>query len=189
MRGVKTAVAMLILATAALSYAQDNPAKPAPLGAATSESLLAAARAKAKEEGKNVLVIFHASWCKWCKKLESFMASDQFKPRFEENFVTVYLTVMERGDHMKEENPGALDVMIWLGGTNAGLPFFGILDAEGKPIVTSIRPIEAQDKGLNTGFPATKEEIAHFVSMLKKGAPKMTVEQLQAMKAELSKKT
>ena len=38
--------------------------------AQTATEILAKAQNQAKIENKNVFVIFHASWCGWCKKME-----------------------------------------------------------------------------------------------------------------------
>jgi len=179
MRFAKTTLVALALMAAVAGSAQTAP---------TAESLMAKARTQAKAEGKNVLIVFHASWCGWCKKLDEFMAKDEVKPVFEENFVTVHLTVLERKDKMQDENPGAMEIMTWLGGKEAGLPFFGVTDADGRKIINSMRPVPGNESGLNTGFPATKEEIAYFIEIMKKAAKKVTPEQLNAIKTELSKK-
>ena len=65
-----------------------------------------------------------------------------------------------------------LDLMIKLGGKDAGLPFMAILDAKsGKMIVNSLQ--KAGEPRTNTGYPAAPEEVGHFVKMLQKGAPKI----------------
>jgi thioredoxin-related protein len=180
MRLVKSTLVVSALLAASIGFAQTAP---------TAESLMAQARTQAKAEGKNVLIIFHASWCGWCKRLDEFMAKEEFKPIFDENFVTIHLTVLERKDKMQDENPGAMEVMAWLGGKGAGLPFFGITDAEGRKIINSMRPVPGNESGLNTGFPATKEEVAYFIEIMKKAAKKVTPEQLNAIRTELSKKS
>jgi len=148
--------------------------------------VLAAAESQAKEEGKNVLVIFHASWCGWCKRLDKFMNDPQYKPVFDNNFVVAKLTVLEDDAHKADQNSGGLEEMDALGGRDAGLPLFAILDPSGKTIITSMRPAEGKPKGLNTGFPAEPEEIDHFLTMMQKGAPKATPDQIAAMKTYLT---
>ena len=37
----------------------------------TSTEIMEAAYKKASEENKNILLIFHASWCSWCKKMDA----------------------------------------------------------------------------------------------------------------------
>lgn len=105
------------------------------------------------------------------------MNQEQFKPFFDRHFVRVYVTVLEQGDKKATENPGGAKLMAALGGERAGLPFTAMLDADGKMIVNSIRPGE---KGGNIGHPMEPEEIAHFMLMVRKAAPK-------ADKADLDK--
>ena len=84
----------------------------------------------------------------------------------------VHITVLENPAHKADENAGGLDLMIKLGGKDAGLPFMAILDAKsGKMIVNSLQ--KAGEPRTNTGYPAAPEEIGHFVKMLQKGAPKI----------------
>src|SRR5689334_1086884 len=89
-------------------------------------------------------------------------------------FVTVTLDVMENGDKKKLENPGGVDYMNANGGKDAGLPFLYFADSNGKLIINSIRPAKGADKGGNIGCPYEAEEIAHWMEMVKKAAPKMT---------------
>jgi hypothetical protein len=56
-----------------------------------------------------------------------------------------------------------------LGGENSGLPFFGFVDAKGALIVNS-----KQENGGNIGHPFAPPEIAWFLKMLEKAAPRMT---------------
>lgn len=68
------------------------------------------------------------------------------------------------------------------GGRNAGLPFFAFVDAKGDLIVNSKRPTEGEPGGSNIGHPFAPEEVAWFMKMLNKAAPKMT--QAEAQKIE-----
>lgn len=68
------------------------------------------------------------------------------------------------------------------GGRNAGLPFFAFVDRNGEVIVNSRRPSEDQPGGNNIGHPFAPEEIAWFMKMLAKAAPRMT--QPEARKVE-----
>ncbi|WP_353097987.1 thioredoxin domain-containing protein [Empedobacter brevis] len=40
------------------------------VNAQTATEILTKAQNQAKVENKNVFLIFHASWCGWCKKME-----------------------------------------------------------------------------------------------------------------------
>jgi len=141
-------------------------------GTPTSAELLAKASTAAKKDGKNVLVIFHASWCGWCKRFDKFLDTTEEGKLVKGGLEVVHITVLENPAHKADENAGGLDLMIKLGGKDAGLPFMAILDAKsGKMIVNSLQ--KAGEPRTNTGYPAAPEEVGHFVKMLQKGAPKI----------------
>jgi hypothetical protein len=66
-------------------------------------------------------------------------------------------------------------------GKAGGIPWFVILDAKGKALVTSDGP-----KG-NIGYPAQPHEIEHFLAMLKQTARKLEPAQLDRIEAALRK--
>jgi thioredoxin-related protein len=171
MRRLITIFAVLAIAVPALA---QSP-KPA-------TELLAAARAEAKAEGKAVLLSFHASWCGWCKRLGAFLETEAIKPIIERHFVVVWLTTMEAQDKKALENPGADRVLADLGGAEEGIPFTVFMDADGKVLVDS--RVEGK-AGANIGHPVKPEEVAWFMEMLKKGAPKMTPSETETVKKAL----
>jgi thioredoxin-related protein len=134
--------------------------------------LLQQASAQAKKEHKNVFVMFHASWCGWCKKMEKNMESDACKKLFDDNFVTVHLTVQESPKNKNLENPGADAILEKYKGAKAGLPFWVILDAKGAVVTDSFN-----SKDENLGCPSSVEEVAEFKTKLKK-ASKLTDKQI-----------
>lgn len=152
-------------------------------GEPTSAELLTKAKAQAAQEHKNVMVIFHASWCGWCKRLDSFLADKEMSKVMEDNFVIVHLDVMENGDKVALENAGGMDLMKQWDGEKAGLPFTVILDASGKKLIDSN---EKGKEGGNIGYPAAPNEIAHFMKMLVESAPRLTKPQYASIKKWLT---
>ncbi|MFC0345078.1 thioredoxin family protein [Epilithonimonas hispanica] len=125
--------------------------------------VLGNALTQAKTENKNVLLIFHASWCGWCKLMENNMNLPTTKPLFDNNYLTAYVDVQERGEKKKLENPGGQELMNKYKGETAGLPFWLMLSPKGEVLADSF-----DDKGENIGSPAFKEEVASFLVKLEK---------------------
>lgn len=164
-----TVCALLFFAT---SYAQE-PAKSA-------DVILKAATKQAAKEKKKVFVIFHASWCGWCHKLDTAMNDASCKKLFNDNYVTCHLTVLENDKNKALENPGAMDYLKKNGGDQQGIPFWLVLDQDGKVLADSqIRPDGAPltTPGQNIGYPGSTEEIAAFQKVLRKTS-KLTEAQL-----------
>jgi thiol-disulfide isomerase/thioredoxin len=135
------------------------------------EKILKQAYAEAAKENKKVMVIFHASWCGWCHRMDTIMNLPQTKSLFDKNFVIRHLVVMEAKDKTHLENPGALEFMIKNNGDKQGIPFWLILDSKGTLLADSRMP--AKDKNgkdilTNTGCPAQPEEVAYFTGVLHK---------------------
>lgn len=144
--------------------------------APNSGSIMAAAYKKAAKENKNVFVIFHASWCGWCKKLDASLNDATVKKTFDARYVTVHLTVQENAANKKSENRGADVFLKKYKGQDAGLPFFLIMDKKGKFLGDSFV------KGENLGCPATEEEVSAFIALLRKTS-KISEDQLQIFSA------
>ncbi|WP_294299088.1 thioredoxin family protein [uncultured Chryseobacterium sp.] len=131
---------------------------------------------EAKAQNKNVLLMFHASWCKWCHVMENNMKLPETKPVFDKKFVTAYVDVQEMGEKKKLENPGGEELMDKYKGKDAGLPFWLILNPKGEVLADSFN-----DKKENLGCPSTAEEVDAFLTKLKK-ASKMTDNELRSVK-------
>lgn len=137
---------------------------------------------QAKAENKNVLLVFHASWCGWCKLMEKNMELPTTKPLFDKNYVTAYLDVQERGEKKSLENPGGQELMDKYKGETAGLPFWLMLSPKGEVLADSFN-----EKGENIGSPASPEEVASFLVKLEKTS-KLNKTELQTIKQVFVKK-
>jgi thioredoxin-related protein len=140
----------------------------------SAQIILKTAVTEAQSSQRNVLLIFHATWCGWCKRLEAALHEPEIKTLIDRNYVVVMLDVLERGNKVQtHENPGGQNLLSDFGGHNAGLPFIVFLNGRGKMIAnTNVMPNKQ-----NIGYPGTKEEIAAFVKVLKKTAPHITRKQ------------
>src|SRR3954469_18786695 len=94
----------------------------------STETVMKAAYAQAAKENKKVMLIFHASWCGWCKKMEASLADPTVKKNIDDNYVIATLDVQEQPAKKDLENPGSLEVMTRLKGDKAGLPFWVVMD-------------------------------------------------------------
>jgi len=144
----------------------------------SAEKELGLAKEKAAMERKAIFVLFGASWCGWCKKLDAFLDRPDIKPVFERYFVPVKLVVQENAKNKGLENPGADALLQKLGGPD-GLPYFALLDARGEMIVNS------KLDGHSIGYPAQPAEIDWFLVMMKKAAPKISPDDLKTMETAL----
>ena len=155
----------------------------------SANEILKEACQQAAKEKKNVFVIFHASWCGWCHKMDSAMNDNACKPLFNNNYVIRHLVVLESDNKKNFETPGALDLLKKYNGDNQGIPYWLILDKNGNLLADAqIRPEGAglEEAGKNTGCPATPEEIAHFLKVLKKTSV-LNTDQLAVIKKRFSK--
>jgi thiol-disulfide isomerase/thioredoxin len=129
----------------------------------SADVVLTQARAKAAKENKNVMVIFHASWCVWCHKMDSSLNDPSVKDFFDKNYIITHLTVDESKDKKKLENPGAEELKNSWGAKNSGIPFWVIMDKDGKILANS-----NDESGDNVGCPAKNKEVQYFIQVLKK---------------------
>lgn len=146
--------------------------------------LMAEAMASAEKRGTNVLVIFHASWCGWCKRLDAFMERPKYKELFARNYEIVHLDVMEQPDKEKLENPGGEDVLKKYGGEGAGLPWMFVADKSGKKLIDSFRD---GNKKQNIGCPWEPDEVKWFMTMFEKTANHAKADERASLEADLLK--
>ena len=136
---------------------------------ASADAVLKDAYSVAAKEKKNVFVLFHASWCGWCHKMDTAMNDESVKKFFTDNYVIRHLVVYESKGKENLENPGAVDLLKKYKGNEQGIPYWLIFDTSGKLLADSkLRPEGGGlETGDNTGCPASEKEVAHFINVLK----------------------
>ena len=135
---------------------------------APAELIMRDALGKAANTKKNVFIIFHASWCGWCHKMDNSMNDEKLKSFFDNNYVVIHLTVDETRDKKELENPGAAELRKKYNGEQQGLPYWFILDAKGSFLADSRFKPGNMINATNIGCPAGNEEVNYFVGVLKK---------------------
>lgn len=130
---------------------------------ASAKEVLGPVYAKAAKENKKVLVIFHASWCGWCRKMDSSLNDKTVKPLIDRYFEITHLTVKESPNKKALENPGAEELLNKFGGADQGLPYWAVLYSSGELITDS-----QYKPGENVGCPASEEEVDYFITVLRK---------------------
>ena len=161
----------LFILIASVVFTSTGQTQSAP----TAEAVLKQARVKAAKENKSVMVIFHASWCVWCHKMDSSLNDPSVKGFFDNNYIITHLTVDESKDKKNPENSGADALKTSWGEKDSGIPFWVIMDKDGKILADSQRK-----PGGNVGCPATAAEVEHFITVLKETS-KINDEQIEAV--------
>jgi len=152
----------------------------------SAKSVVDGAVRSAKIGHKGVLVVFHASWCGWCKELDKSFEVPALKKVLDKDFVIVHITVLENPQHKSDENPGGAEMMKAMGGQEAGLPFFVMLNSKGQAVSDSMVMGPGNPKPQNMGFPTEPNELEHFVAMLKAGNPGISAAQVAAVQKVMS---
>ncbi len=136
----------------------------------TADQVMKNACQKATRENKKLLLIFHASWCGWCKKMDRSLDDEACKKFFDDNFVIEHLTVQEGPEKKNLENKGAEELMNKYNGKGQGLPYWVVLDNTGKLLFDSQQRKKQADgsiTGSNMGCPASDDEVKAFIYILK----------------------
>lgn len=121
---------------------------------------------QAAAEHKNILLIFHASWCGWCHKMDSSMNNPACKKSFDDNYVIIHLTVFESPKRKSEENKGGAELLKQYRAFDTGIPFWVVLDKDGKLLKDSFIK-KADGSTAIIGCPASEKEVAAFIEILK----------------------
>lgn len=136
----------------------------------TADEVLKAAYSQAAKQHKNVIVIFTASWCVWCKKMDASLNDSSCKKFFADNYVIAHLTAFENGAKKKLENKGAVELIKRQGGgLDIGIPFWLVYDKDGNLLGDSFIK-SADGKKSSIGCPASQQEVEAFVNILKKSS-------------------
>jgi thioredoxin-related protein len=132
----------------------------------TAKEVLDTAYIKAAAENKNILLIFRASWCGWCRKMDNALNNAACKKYFDDNYVITHLTVLESGSEKNEENKGADELLKQYKALESGIPFWVVLDKQGNVLRNSF--LKNADGSLsNIGCPASESEVAAFTQIIK----------------------
>ena len=155
-------IPVLLFTTVSSLFAQKAPL--------SSEEIMKEAFVSAKKQNKKVLVMFHASWCGWCHKMDTSLNDASVKKFFDDYFVIRHLVVFESKGKENLENSGALEMLERHEGKDQGIPFWLIFDKDENFLADSRmkETINGVEKLQNTGCPATKKEVDYFIEVLKK---------------------
>lgn len=164
------------------------PARAAVTGGPSSGEILHRAEVEARAGHKNILLEFGASWCVNCKLYDRMLADPAMHAILSKAFVFTTMDTGEMPQDKKHANtPGGVAFENQVGGKGAGWPFLVILNAEGKPLVDSMRPdAKAPGGRTNIGYPVLPVEIDWFMTMMRRGAPSMSDRDRAALRAWLT---
>ena len=140
------------------------------------QRLLRETEAAASSQQKNVLLIFSASWCVPCHVLQNFLSDPAIQPIFDRHFVRLVIVHGERlVDTLRQDTPGADQLLDSLHDTDTSLPLIVMLSSSGQLIVDSVRPVYGRRNiHANIGFPESPIGIDWFLEMLRRAAPSLT---------------
>jgi thioredoxin-related protein len=159
MKKMLLVLSLLVFSASIIAQQKSVPAK----------DILATACKKAAEENKKVLLIFHASWCGWCHKMDSSINNPACKKFFTDNYVITHLVVQESAGKKYLENAGADDMLKQYKAFDSGIPFWAVLDKNGNLLYDSFMK-KADNNSTNIGCPATEDEVNAFVKILKQSS-------------------
>jgi hypothetical protein len=158
----------------ALTLAITAPAQAAPAGA---EAALSEANAHAVAGNKRLLLIFHASWCVYCRLFDMMLKDKDAGPIVARHFDVLHMRAQERKPEMQAQQlAGADDVYHRYAPEGTGLPYMVVLGEGAKKVADSMI------SGENFGFPVEPQELDAFDAMIKAGAPDITASELRTLR-------
>lgn len=136
----------------------------------TADDVLAQACKEASISERNVFVLFHASWCVWCHRMDNSMNDSACKKYFDQNFIVCHLVVDETAALKDQETPGAAEFRKKYKGEGQGIPYWLIFDKDQKLLADSrmLKPGDLPGQEQNIGCPATAPEVDFFINVLQK---------------------
>jgi hypothetical protein len=128
---------------------------------------------RAAQENKRVIVQETASWCGPCHMLSRLLDANRV---WEQDYMWVKM------DHRWT---GAKEIMAEIrDGAEGGIPWFAIMDADGKKLATSNSP----ESGSNIGYPSEASGRVHFAHMLNATRQRMSEADVQSIIAAIDDK-
>ena len=137
----------------------------------TAQEIISETCKQAAQQNKKAFIIFHASWCIWCKKMDKSLNDSSCKNFFDDNYVISHITVDEEKEKAVLNNPGGTDFLTAHHANEQGIPAWFILDKDGNVIADSQRRLNGEGfnvEGTNVGCPSNETEIEYFISVLQK---------------------
>ena len=86
----------------------------------SAEEILKEAKKIAAKEQKNIFILFHASWCGWCHRMDSAMNDPEIRHFFTDSYVIRHLVILESPGKRHLENPGAMALLHKYKGNDQG---------------------------------------------------------------------
>lgn len=153
-----TCCALSSVAVAGESASTEKPKPPADV---IYQNGLAALR----NSGKAGFFSVSAPGCIWCRRMGQFFSSGDAAEVLQRYYVYIAVDVVN--------NSGTTDLAKRFGRSeDEGTPWFAVIDAEGKALMTS------NASGENIGFPGNDKERAAFLAILRTTAKGITPEEL-----------
>ncbi|MCR9235015.1 MAG: thioredoxin, partial [bacterium] len=130
---------------------------------------------QAKEQNKRVIVQETATWCGPCRLLSLYL--DRERKIWERDYIWIKL------DHRWT---GSSEIMKKIrAGAQGGIPWWAILDADGKILATCNND---EEDGQNIGFPSSTSGREHYQKMLEKTAIRLNSMEINELVEALKKK-